>query len=385
MKKRTVIVGAVALIVAAGAGFATKDSWWRPGGAVAQAPGSGPGAGQGARAVPVEVTVALKQKRPVRLDLLGTVTPMASVAVKTRIDSEITQVHFRDGAMVRQGDPLFTLDSRAIEAQIKQAEGQLARDKAQLDGADRDQRRYGELVEKNATPINNLENAKTQAGVFRGAVRATEAQIENLKIQLTYCVIRAPITGRVSMAAVKVGNIARLADPGPPLATIIQIAPVYVTFSTPQRVLPELRQAITQETATVAAIIPGDTRTATGQVAMIENTVDAATGMVAVRAAMPNDNELLWPGTLVSVQLTLREEEAVSVPSNAVQVSQTGTFVFVVTNNVVQVRPIKVARTIDTTTILESGLNGGETVVTDGQLLLTNGTRVAPRAPRAGS
>lgn len=382
MKKRTAIVGAVALVVAAGAGFATKDSWWRPGGAVAQAPGPGQG---GPRAVPVEVTQAVKRKLPVRVDLLGTVTPMASVAVKTRIDGEILQVHFRDGAMVRQGDPLFTLDSRAIEAQIKQAEGQLARDKAQLDGAERDIRRYTELVEKNATPINNLENAKTQSGVFRGAVRATEAQIENLKVQLSFCVIRAPITGRVSMAAVKVGNIARLADPGPPLATLIQTAPVYVTFSLPQRILPELRQAISQETATVEAIIPGDTRRATGQVAMVENSVDAATGMVAVRAAMPNADELLWPGTLLTAQLTLREEEAVSVPSTAVQVSQSGTFVYVVANGVAQVRPVKVARTIETTTVLASGLDGGETVVTDGQLLLTNGTRVAPRGPRAGS
>ncbi len=163
------------------------------------------------------------------------------------------------------------------------------------------------------------------------------------------------------------------------------MAPVYVTFTVPQRTLPELRQAHATETATIEAVIPGDTKHARGQVTMIENTVDAATGTVAVRATMPNTDELLWPGTLVTAQLTFRDEEAVTVPSAAIQVSQTGTFVFVVKDNVATVRPVKVARTFGHETVLESGLEGGETVVTDGQLLLTNGTRVAPRERKAGS
>jgi RND family efflux transporter MFP subunit len=186
------------------------------------------------------------------------------------------------------------------------------------------------------------------------------------------------------MAAAKVGNIARLADPIP-LATIIQTAPVYVTFSVPQRNLPELREAVRQETATIEARIPGEQRRASGQVTMVENTVDAATGMVTVRATMPNADELLWPGTLVSVQLTLREEEGVSVPTVAVQVSQQGTFVFVVRNGAAQVVPVKVSRVVGQESVIESGLAGGETVVTEGHLLLINGTRVAPRQPSAGS
>jgi RND family efflux transporter MFP subunit len=377
MKKRTYLVGgAVALALA---GFvAVRFGFWPSGGAVAQAPR------QNARAVPVDVAVAAKKQVPVRVDLLGTVTPIANVAVKTRVDTEIVGVHFKDGATVRQGDLLFTMDGRAIEAQIRQAEGQLARDQAQLEGAERDVRRYTELVAKNATPVTNLDNAKTQAGIYTAATKADAGQIENLKVQLSYTTIRAPISGRVSMAAVKVGNFVRQADLVP-LATIIQSAPVYVTFALPQRSLPDLRQALSNETATIRALIPGDTRAADGQVTMIENTVDATTGTVPVRATMPNMDELLWPGTLVTVQLTFREEEAVTIPSRAVQVSQGGSFVFVITDNTAHVRPVQVARVIDTDSVISKGLEGGETIVTDGQLQLNDGSKVNPRERKAGS
>ncbi len=163
---------------------------------------------------------------------------------------------------------------------------------------------------KNATTMVTLNNAKTQVNIFTAAVESNSAQLELLRVQRDYTFIRAPITGRVSMANVKVGNYARQADLIP-LATIIQVAPVYVTFALPQRSLSELRQAITNETASIQAVIPGDSRQATGQVTMIENTVDAATGTVPVRATMPNTDELLWPGTLVQVRLIFREEDAV--------------------------------------------------------------------------
>ena len=176
--------------------------------------------------------------------------------------------------------------------------------RAQLEQATRDVERYTALVAKNATTLVTLNNAKTQVNIFTAAVESNTAQLELLRVQRDYTFIRAPITGRVSMANVKVGNYARQADPIP-LATIIQVAPVYVTFALPQRSLPELRQAITNETATIQAIVPGDSRHATGQVTMIENTVDAATGTVPVRATMPNTDELLWPGTLVQVRLTV--------------------------------------------------------------------------------
>jgi RND family efflux transporter MFP subunit len=379
MKRSIWLVGLAALVVVAGA---ATWSHWGPKSTFAQAPkqkGSG-----GGRVVPVEIGLAVRKQVPVRIDVLGTVTPIASVAIKTRIDSEITAVHFHDGATVKAGDLLFSLDKRSVEAQIKQVEGVLTGARAQVEQAERDVERYTELVAKNATSLVTLNNAKTQANIWRASVDSNTAQLELLKVQLGFTSIRAPIDGRVSMAAVKVGNQVRQAD-ATPLATIIQAAPVYVTFALPQRNLPDLRQALTSGTASIQAVVPGETRKAAGQVTMIENTVDSATGTVLVRATMANADELLWPGTLVTVQLTFRQEEAVTVPPIAIQVGQSGPFVFVVDKDVARVKPVKVARVLDGESVLDSGLDGGETVVTEGQLLLTNGTRVAPRDRKAGS
>ncbi len=341
--------------------------------------------GPAARVVPVETAVAERKMMPVRVESLGSVTPIASVAIKARVDTAIMGVHFRDGQAVKKGDLLFTLDGRAIEAQIVQTEGMISRDKAQLSGAERDVVRYTDLVAKAATPVINLDNAKTQAEVYKAAIQSDEGLLNNLKVQLSYCTIVAPIDGRISAAAVKVGNFVRQADTAA-MATINQMAPVYVSFTVPQKVLPEIRQALAAETATIEAIIPGEQKRANGQVTMIENTVDMATGLATIRATMPNAQEVLWPGTLVTTELTLRIEDSIVVPSTAVQVSQTGSFVFVINDNVAKVQPVKVARSVGNQSVIESGLNGGETVVTEGQLLLSNGTRVNPRAAKvAGS
>lgn len=353
----------VALLVR---GFTTTDK------ADARAPA------QAGRVVPVEVAKAERKQVPVRLDALGTVTPIASVALKARLETVIVGVHFVDGSLVKKDDLLFTLDSRSIEAQIAQMEGALARDKAQLDGALRDVTRYTELVAKGATPVTNLDNAKTQADVYRAAIKVEQGLLENLRVQLSYCSIRAPISGRISAANVKIGNLVRPADVAP-LATINQMAPVYVSFTVPQKNLPAIREAIANKTATVQAALPSQSKRAQGQVSMIENTVDSATGMAMIRATMPNTDEMLWPGTLVTAEMTLRVEDAVTVPSNAVSVSQTGSFVFVVEDGKAKVQPIGIERLVGKDTVVKSGLKGGETVVTEGQLLLSNGTRVNPR------
>jgi RND family efflux transporter MFP subunit len=386
MKKRNLVLGGAAVLAVA-AIVGAKLGWlpaglnpWGAEGAVAQAPGR-PAA---ERTVPVDVAKAVMKRVPVRVDLLGTVTPIASVAVKTRVDTAIESVKFRDGAEVRQGDVLFKLDSRTLEAQLHQAEGSLQKDQAQLEGAQRDVRRYTDLVAKSATPVLNLEQAQTQVGTFQGAIIADQAQIENLKVQIEWCTIRAPISGRISMAAVKEGNFVRQADTTP-IATINQLAPVYVTFALPQGKLAELRAALANESANIEAIVPGDPRHASGQVTMIENTVDPTTGTVPVRATMPNKDEILWPGTLVTVQLSFREEDAVSLPSTAVLAGQSGSYVFVIKDGAAKVQPVTVARTFDEETILASGLSGGETVVTEGQLLLKNGTKVSAREVKTGS
>jgi membrane fusion protein, multidrug efflux system len=370
------VVVAVAAALGLGGYYYAVHAPSQTGSAVAQAP-------QGPRPVSVEVATAVKKNMPVLLEGLGNVTTMASVAVKSRLDNEIVGVHFADGAKVATGDLLFTLDRRAIEAQMRQVEGNIAKDQAQVDGAARDVRRYTELVAKAATAVTNLENAQTQLATFSGALKADQAALENLRVQLSYCSIRAPISGRISMASVKVGNFVRSADTAP-MAIINQTSPVYVTFTIPQRNLPDIRHALAAETANVEIIVPGETKRANGVVTMIENAVDVTTGMAMVRATMPNEDELLWPGTLVTAQMTMRVESAVAVPSTAVQVSQTGPFVYVVKDRKAVVQPVKVARTAGPESVISEGLQGGETVVTDGHLLLTNGALVAPRERKSG-
>ncbi len=369
-------VVALAALAAVGAGAYYTRSIWNPEKAVAQTAAP--------RVVPVEVVTAQLRDVPVRLEALGTVTPIASVAIKARLESMITGVHFRDGATVKAGDLLFTLDGRQLEAEIKRVEAVIAGAAAQQEQAERDVQRYNELVAKNATTQVTLNNAQTAVNIARATAESNRATLENLRVQLDYTKIRAPITGRISAANVKVGNFVRPADTTP-LATINQMVPVYVTFGLPQRSLPDLRKALAAETATVEAVAPGDNRVAQGQVTMIENTVDPATGMVLVRATMDNKDELLWPGTLVNTQVVLRNEKAVVVPSPAVQVSQTGSYVFVVENGVAKVRPVTVERTVDMQSVISKGLEGGETVVRDGQLLLVDGTRVTPRQAKPGA
>ena len=209
--------------------------------------------------VSVELAKAERKPVPVDVDSIGTVTPISSVALKSRLETTIVSVHFEDGARVSEGDLLFTLDARQIDAQIEQAEGMLAKDQAQLEGAQRDVRRYSDLIGKGATTQVNLDNAKTQADILIGTIKADQAALDNLKVQKSYTVIRAPFSGRISAANVKVGNFVRPADTAP-LAVINQMAPVYVTFAIPQRVLVDLRDAMATGESRVIATIPGHQR-----------------------------------------------------------------------------------------------------------------------------
>jgi RND family efflux transporter MFP subunit len=375
MKKSNLIVLAIVLGAIGVAGYQTRDSWHGAGAATKAAP---------VRAVSVEIARAERKPVPVDVASIGTVTPISSVALKSRIETTIINVHFEDGARVSEGDLLFTLDARQIDAQIEQAEGTLARDQAQLAGAQRDLRRYSDLIGKGATTQVNLDNAKTQADILIGTIKADQAALDNLKVQKSYTVIRAPVAGRISAANVKVGNFVRPADTAA-LATINQMAPVYIAFAVPQSVLNGLREAMAAGSSHVVAAVPGSDASETGKVAMIDNTVDATTGMVTVRGIMDNTSERLWPGTLVNTRLIVRTEDAVVVPSDAVQRSQTGDFVFVVEGNKARVQPVTVARTSEGHSVLSAGLKGDENVVTEGQLLLSNGTLVQPRERKAGA
>ncbi|MBI3702148.1 MAG: efflux RND transporter periplasmic adaptor subunit [Afipia sp.] len=339
---------------------------------------------QRARIVSVEIVKAEKKQVPVDVDSIGMVTPISSVALKSRVETTIVDVHFKDGARVNEGDLLFTLDGRQIDAQIAQAEGNLAKSRSQLELAQRDHKRYSDLITKGATTQVSVDNAKTAMDTANAQIIADQATLDNLKVQKSYTLITAPISGRISAASVKIGNFVRPADTSP-LATINQMAPVYVTFTVPQRVLSDLRDGMKDDLSSVVATIPGSTKSETGKIAMVENTVDPTTGMVTVRGIMGNDNELLWPGILVNTKLIVRNEQAVVVPSVAVQRSQSGSFVFVVKDGKAVVQPVTVNRTSSGISVIGSGLSGDEDIVTDGQLLLSNGTSVETRARKAGA
>src|SRR5258706_1289063 len=256
MKKRNLIFFAILLGIAALATFVPR-SWWMGGGASAQGPPR-------PRVISVALAKAQRKPVPVDVDSIGTVTPISSVALKSRVETTIVAVHFEDGAKVHEGDLLFTLDARQIDAQIEQAVGTLAKDQAQLEGAQRDLRRYSDLIGKGATTQVNVDNAKTQADILIGTIKADQSALDNLKVQKSYTIIRAPFSGRIGAANVKVGNFVRPADTAP-LAVINQMAPVYVTFAIPQRVLADLRDAMATGSSKGMATTPGDHRSETGK------------------------------------------------------------------------------------------------------------------------
>lgn len=353
----------------------------------ANAAGGGrPGAGGGGRpAVPVATAKVVRQAMPVRFDTIGTVQPIATVTLRSRVESQVLSVNFEDGANVKQGDILYQLDSRGIEAQIKQAEANLSRSRAQLEQAKRDVARNEALAANEYASRQKLDDSRTAVQTVAAQIRSDEAVLENLNVQLSYYTIRAPINGRIGVAGVKTGNIAKTGDSSVPLATINQISPIYVSFAVPQRLLPELRTALAEGTSKVQATPQGLTDAVDGKIAVIENSVDAASGTILLRGIFENQNDVLWPGALCDVRLVIRTEpNAVVVPREAVQTGQNGPLVFTITDGVAKVRPVVVDRTLRGLTVIKTGLNGDETVVTDGQLLLTDGARVEQRGGGGG-
>lgn len=372
MKRVTIAVAFLA--VAAGGGIAYQTFILKaaePPRAVADA----------APAVPVVIAPVARKPMPVRIVAIGTVQPIATVAVKSRVDGEIAEVKISDGQAVKAGDVLFVLDTRAAEAQLKQTEATLVKDRAQLENAKRDVGRYKPLTEKEFVSRQQLDTAQTAAAALEATVLADQAIIDTFKVQLTYYTIRSPIDGRVGTIALKTGNAVKAQDTIS-LVTINQIKPIYVSYAVPQRELPGIRAAVGAGTVPVQAMVPGDPGAPiNGKIFFFDNQIDPTTGTISLKAIFDNADERLWPGEFVNVSSTLRTEaDAITVPSSAVQVGQNGNYVFVVkADNTVEVRPVRVDRTVGTESVISKGLNVDERVVTDGQSRLTNGSRVEIR------
>lgn len=339
-------------------------------------------------AVPVRVATVAVQATPVELNTIGTVQTIASVALKSRLDAVIDKVLVADGQFVKAGDILFQLDSRAAEAQLHQAEAALARDQVQLANAQRNVERDKPLVSKDFVSHQQFDTDSATANALQATVLADQAQLENAKVLLSYYTIVAPIDGRVGAIAIKRGNSIKSNDL--PLATINQIQPIYVSFAVPQNNLPELRTALSQGPVTVRVLPQGDKGAPVeGRVAFFDNAIDITSGTINVRASFTNDEQRLWPGQFVNVMVVVRTDaNALVVPPAAVQIGQNGSYVFVIKDdNTAETRPVTVDRTVAGRVVISNGLAAGEKVVIDGQLRLSDGTRVqivADNPPKTG-
>ncbi|MGH6960167.1 MAG: efflux RND transporter periplasmic adaptor subunit, partial [Dongiaceae bacterium] len=282
-------------------------------------------------AVVVQVATALQRPTPLEIATIGTVRSNATVALKSRVDGEIVEAHVRDGQEVKAGDLLFSIDNRAIRAELAQAEANLARDQALLANARRDVERLAKLASKDYVAKQSFDEIKTNADSLDASVRGNEAAVEAARVQLSYTEIHAPIDGRVGVVNLPRGNIVRAND-STPLVVLNQLRPIDVDFVVPQVELPGIRAAIAAAPLTTSVTVPGDDGPPlTGRLTFIDNAVDAATGTIRLKATFENADTRLWPGQFVNVVLRLRVEPvALVVPDAAVQRSQDGAYVFVV-------------------------------------------------------
>lgn len=323
---------------------------------------------------PVVAGTVVEQAMPVSVSAIGTVRTVNSVAVHARLDSQIVKVFVRDGQHVQAGDPLFALDRRQLDAQRAQAAAVLKRDELQLGLAKRTLRRKNPRLDS----ALSIDQARTNVQAAQASVAADKATLENLDVQLSYTTIKAPISGRLGTIAEKLGAYVKVSDPTP-LVTINQIRPVYVAFSVPQSDLGRIQEAMAHGVVPVQASQPsGEKHPQQGRVAYVENAVDSSTSTISVKALFPNEHERLWPGAYVNVDMTLRTEpHALVVPAQTVQVSQRGTYVFVIKpDDTVEMRPVTVDRTVGDESVISKGLRRGERVVVDGQLRLVNDAKV---------
>ena len=425
-------IGAALLLVAALLG-ACSD------GASEKAQAKSPAARE---AVPVTIDTAVSKSVPVQIRGVGTVQAYASVTLKSQLDGEVARIHIVEGQEVKKGDLLFTLDQRPFEAALrqaeanlgrdtaqlqqaeaavaqtmaaeKQAEANLARDTAQLENAMTQLRRYKGLIDDGAISKELYDQVRTTATALeatiqadqaavtnaRASIRAAQATVENIKavikadqavvenaqVQLGYTTIRAPMDARAGNLLVRVGSAVKARDDTAQMLVLNQIHPIYVSFSIPEQYLPDVKKYLAAGSVRVQAFPRGqDGSPATGALTFVNNTVDATTGTIQLKATFPNQEGTLWPGQFVTVILTLTvQRDVVVIPSQAIQTGQQGQYVYVMRSDLtVESRPITVGMTLGAETVVAKGIAPGEKVVTDGQLRLVPGARVEAKPAAA--
>jgi multidrug efflux system membrane fusion protein len=352
--------------------------------------------------VPVSVAVAAEEAVPVQVRAIGTVEPSSTVQIKSQVAGELLSVRFTEGREVAKGDLLFEIDARPYREALAQAEAAVAKDKALLNqaqanlgrdvaqskSADADAKRYEQMAKEGVAPQMQATQSRAAADALQESIKADQAAIESAraslesdqaavaraKLDLSYCEIRSPVSGRTGNLLVHPGNLIKVNDV--PLVVINRIAPIFVSFGVPEDLLPAIKQKLAVQASSDAD--PG--RIARGALTVIDNAVDTNTGTIRLKAVFENSDHMLWPGEFVNVVLTLdTQSNATVVPSEAVQDGQRGQFIFVVkSDQTVESRPVTVTRTIGRKAVIAKGIAPGETVVTDGQLRLFPGARIRP-------
>jgi multidrug efflux system membrane fusion protein len=368
--RRVLIAGAVVVALAAGgvAAYFSTDSRAKES---RKAP-------KGPPAVPVTVATAAQETVPVRLLAIGNVEAYRTVALKARVDGQIVTVNFNEGDPVKKGDVLFRIDPRPYDAALRQAEANALRDRAARDQARSQERRYQELLAKNFISKEAYAQIRTNAETAEATAKASQAALENARLNLEYCTILSPLDGYVGKAFLQAGNLVKANDVNP-LVVINQVKPIYVNFAVPEQNLPEVRKYQSTDPLRVDVVQPdpGMPRVS-GRLIFIDNAVDPSTGTIRLRAEFENAEAALWPGQFVNVSVQLYEQpDAIVIPSQAVQSGPEGQYVYVIGDDMLaELRRIKVLRTDGEQAIVASGLVKGERVVTRGQLRLGPKTRV---------
>ncbi len=328
--------------------------------------------------VPVLAAAVEQKDVPLQIRGIGAVEAYSTVAVKTQITGELTGVYFKEGADVKKGQLIFTLDKRPLEADVKRAEGTLAKDMAQAANTRAQQRRYNALMQAGVVSREEYDRMESEAAAMDATASADKAAVENARVQLQYTSLYSPINGRTGNLIVHQGNMIKANDV-PALVNINQVEPIYVTFTVPEQNLADIKKYSAMGTLSVTATIPGDTRPpVVGKLSFLDNSVDQMTGTIKLKGIFENADRRLWPGQFVNTILTLRtQSNALVVPSQAVQNGQQGQFVFVIKDDsTVDARPVTISQSREGQAVVAKGLVVGEQVVIDGQLRLVPGTKV---------
>lgn len=365
------------LVLAASLGAAGLGLWFGATGATAGPKDTAPSA------VPVSAQKAEARDMPVYVRGIGTVQAFNAVNVKSRVDGAIVKVDFTEGQELKAGSPLFEIDPRPYQAALAQANAAKAKDQAQLASASADLKRDEALVARDFQTRQAYDQQKALVGQLEAAIAGDNAQIQSATLNLDYAVIRSPIDGRAGARLVDIGNLVHAAD-NVALVTIVQLRPIFVSFTEPQSAFETIRASQAKGAIAVGAFTPDDEKElAKGQVSLIDNQIEQASGTIHLKAQFANDDETLWPGEFVNLRLTVDTlGNAVTVPARSVQQGPNGDYIFVVKDDMtVETRNVDVTEIVGNTAVVGKGLAAGEMVVVDGQYRLDQGTRVSLDLP----